>query len=179
MENYYNNKINELVSKNTDRKRTIMDIDGIISKYGCNLVLMYDYKSINDKTTINTLDILSNFTCTQEGSKIRITFPCFTSNSRGKDTSQGPHHIALWENTNGQTDLWQDPDWQTRTDGEIVSVLLDLDVDRVYYTDPSQAPIDKTQLLEFQLYTTKPGTSNYVMDRTIYRESDWHINYVP
>jgi len=125
------------------------------------------------------LDILSNFTCTQEGSKIRITFPCFTSNSRGKDTSQGPHHIALWENTNGNTSLWQDPDWQTRTDGEIVSVLLDLDVDRVYYSDPSQAPIDKTQLLEFELYTTKPGTSNYLKDRTIYRESDWHINYVP
>lgn len=61
MENYYNNKINELVSKNTDRKRTIMDIDGIISKYGCDLVLMYDYKSINDKTTLNTLDVLSNF----------------------------------------------------------------------------------------------------------------------
>lgn len=61
MENYYNNKINELVSKNTDRLRTIMDIDGIISKYGCDLVLMYDYKSLNDKTSMNTLSTLSNF----------------------------------------------------------------------------------------------------------------------
>lgn len=61
MENYYNNKINELVSKNTDRQRTIMDIDGIISKYGCDLVLMYDYKSSNDKTSLNTLNTLSNF----------------------------------------------------------------------------------------------------------------------
>ena len=61
MENYYNNKINELVSKNTDRLRTIMDIDGIISKYGCDLVLMYDYKSLNDETSINTLSTLSNF----------------------------------------------------------------------------------------------------------------------
>ena len=58
---YYNNKINELVSKETDRLRTIMDIDGIISKYGCNLILMYDYKSINDTTTTNTLSVLSNF----------------------------------------------------------------------------------------------------------------------
>tara|TARA_R110000772_G_scaffold238744_1_gene350753 strand:+ start:1261 stop:1683 length:423 start_codon:yes stop_codon:yes gene_type:complete len=61
MEKYYNNKINELVSKETDRLRTIMDIDGIISKYGCNLILMYDYKSINDTTTTNTLSVLSNF----------------------------------------------------------------------------------------------------------------------
>lgn len=61
MENYYNNKINELVSKNTDRQRTIMDIDGIISKYGYDLVLMYDYKSLNDETSINTLNTLSNF----------------------------------------------------------------------------------------------------------------------
>jgi len=61
MENYYNNKINELVSKNTNRQRTIMDIDGIISKYGCDLVLMYDYKSLNDETSLNTLNTLSNF----------------------------------------------------------------------------------------------------------------------
>jgi len=61
MEKYYNNKINELVSKNTDRQRTIMDIDGIISKYGCDLVLMYDYKSLNDETSLNTLNTLSNF----------------------------------------------------------------------------------------------------------------------
>lgn len=61
MENYYNNKINELISKNTDRQRTIMDIDGIVSKYGCDLVLMYDYKSLNDDTSLNTLSTLSNF----------------------------------------------------------------------------------------------------------------------
>ena len=61
MENYYNNKINELVSKNTDRLRTIMDIDGIISKYGYDLILMYDYKSLNDEISINTLSTLSNF----------------------------------------------------------------------------------------------------------------------
>lgn len=61
MKNYYNNKINELVSKNTDRLRTIMDIDGIISKYGYDLILMYDYKSLNDVTSINTLRMLSNF----------------------------------------------------------------------------------------------------------------------
>ena len=61
MENYYNNKINELVSKNTDRLITIMDIDGIISKYGYDLILMYDYKSLNDEISINTLSTLSNF----------------------------------------------------------------------------------------------------------------------
>ena len=61
MENYYNNKINELVSKNTDRLITIMDIDGIISKYGYDLILMYDYKYLNDEISINTLSTLSNF----------------------------------------------------------------------------------------------------------------------
>jgi len=59
--NYYNNKINKLISEKTDDKRTIMDIDGLITKYGKYPILMYDYKSKNDTTTVNTLRQLSNF----------------------------------------------------------------------------------------------------------------------
>jgi hypothetical protein len=58
---YYNNDLNKFLSDNLDAKRTIMDIDGVHCKYGYNTVIMYDYKSLNDRTTNNTLITMSMF----------------------------------------------------------------------------------------------------------------------
>jgi len=55
----YNNKFNEDLSNNSDKFRTIMDIDGFVGKYGCIDTLLYDYKSQYDQTTINTLHTMS------------------------------------------------------------------------------------------------------------------------
>ena len=59
--NYYNNEFNYLISQITDRNRSIMDVDCLISKYGCNNSFMIDHKKHNDKVSINTLRELSKF----------------------------------------------------------------------------------------------------------------------
>jgi len=49
-EKYHNNKFNFLISKKSDMYRSIIDIDGLITKRDKNIkyCLMYDHKNNND-----------------------------------------------------------------------------------------------------------------------------------
>jgi hypothetical protein len=60
-EDYHNNHLNWLLSNNTDGKRSIMDIDGFITKIGQTYGFMIDHKNNNDIVSINTLRQLSKF----------------------------------------------------------------------------------------------------------------------
>ena len=60
-EDYHNNHLNWLLSNNTDSKRSIMDIDGFITKIGQKYGFMIDHKNNNDTVSINTLRQLSKF----------------------------------------------------------------------------------------------------------------------
>lgn len=52
---YHNNPLNALLSGVLDKKRTIMDIDGVTSKIGCKTKIYYDHKKMNDRITLSTL----------------------------------------------------------------------------------------------------------------------------
>lgn len=58
--NYHNNEFNYLISELTDVKRSIMDIDCVITKYKFN-TFMIDHKKNEDTTSLNTLMKLSNY----------------------------------------------------------------------------------------------------------------------
>lgn len=58
--NYHNNEFNYLISELTDIKRSIMDIDCVITKYKFN-TFMIDHKKNEDTTSLNTLMKLSNY----------------------------------------------------------------------------------------------------------------------
>lgn len=58
--NYHNNEFNYLISELTDTKRSIMDIDCMITKYKYN-TFMIDHKKNEDSTSLNTLMHLSNY----------------------------------------------------------------------------------------------------------------------
>jgi hypothetical protein len=58
---YYNNEFNFLISELTDRNRSIMDIDCLISKLGSDKSFLIDHKKHNDKVSLNTLRELSKF----------------------------------------------------------------------------------------------------------------------
>jgi hypothetical protein len=60
-EDYHNNHLNWLISNNTDGKRSIMDIDGFITKIGQTYGFMIDHKNNDDIVSINTLRQLSKF----------------------------------------------------------------------------------------------------------------------
>jgi hypothetical protein len=60
-EDYHNNHLNWLLSNNTDGKRSIMDIDGFITKIGQTYGFMIDHKNNTDIVSINTLRQLSKF----------------------------------------------------------------------------------------------------------------------
>jgi hypothetical protein len=57
---YHNNEFNYLISELTDLKRSIIDIDCMITKYKYN-TFMIDHKKNEDTTSINTLMHLSNY----------------------------------------------------------------------------------------------------------------------
>ena len=59
-EKYHNNKLNFLLSINSDRKRSIMDIDTLIVKYNCKYTFVIDHKTKSDKCTLNLYRQLSN-----------------------------------------------------------------------------------------------------------------------
>lgn len=59
--NYHNNPLNWLLSIKTDKKRSIMDIDGFITKMGEPIGFLIDHKNNHDNITPNTLRQLSKF----------------------------------------------------------------------------------------------------------------------
>lgn len=76
--NYHNNEFNYLISELTDIKRSIIDIDCVITKYKFN-TFMIDHKKNEDKTSINTLMQLSNFVGITLNDKTKIQ--CFVVRS--------------------------------------------------------------------------------------------------
>jgi len=57
---YHNNEFNYLISELTDVKRSIIDIDCMITKYKYNTFII-DHKKNEDTTSLNTLMHLSNY----------------------------------------------------------------------------------------------------------------------
>jgi len=76
-EKYHNNKFNFLISKKSDMYRSIIDIDGLITKRDKNIkyCLMYDHKNNNDNPSINTLKELSSLVGVTRGDGLIIK--CF------------------------------------------------------------------------------------------------------
>ena len=68
---YYNNEFNYLISQLTDMKRSIMDIDCVLSKYGYN-TFMIDHKKNSDKVSLNTVTQLATFAGVKLGEKNEI-----------------------------------------------------------------------------------------------------------
>lgn len=56
---YHNNPFNFLISKKSDKRRSIMDLDCFISKSNCENSFIIDHKKLNDKVSLNTLRQLS------------------------------------------------------------------------------------------------------------------------
>lgn len=57
---YHNNEFNYLISELTDVKRSIIDIDCVMTKFKFN-TFMIDHKKNEDSTSLNTLTHLSNY----------------------------------------------------------------------------------------------------------------------
>lgn len=72
--NYHNNEFNYLISELTDVKRSIMDIDCMITKYKYN-TFMIDHKKNEDTTSLNTLIKLSNYAGVTLNDKTKVQ--CF------------------------------------------------------------------------------------------------------
>lgn len=72
--NYHNNEFNYLISELTDTKRSIMDIDCMITKYKYN-TFMIDHKKNEDSTSLNTLMQLSNYVGVTLNDKTKVQ--CF------------------------------------------------------------------------------------------------------
>jgi hypothetical protein len=72
--NYHNNEFNYLISELTDVKRSIMDIDCVMTKYKFN-TFMIDHKKNEDTTSLNTLMQLSNYVDVTLNDKTKIQ--CF------------------------------------------------------------------------------------------------------
>jgi hypothetical protein len=69
--NYHNNEFNYLISELTDVKRSIIDIDCVISKYNYN-TFMIDHKKNGDETSLNTLINLANYAGVSLNNKSKI-----------------------------------------------------------------------------------------------------------
>ena len=72
--NYHNNEFNYLISELTDVKRSIIDIDCMITKYKYN-TFMIDHKKNEDTTSLNTLMHLSNYVDVTLNDKTKVQ--CF------------------------------------------------------------------------------------------------------
>ena len=72
--NYHNNEFNYFISELTDVKRSIMDIDCMITKYKHN-TFMIDHKKNEDSTSLNTLMQLSNYVGVTLNDKTKVQ--CF------------------------------------------------------------------------------------------------------
>jgi len=59
-EKYHNNKLNFLLSHKSDRQRTIMDLDTLITKFKFKYAFIIDHKNKNDNCSLNLYKQLSN-----------------------------------------------------------------------------------------------------------------------
>jgi hypothetical protein len=72
--NYYNNEFNYLISELTDLKRSIIDIDCVLTKFNYNTFFI-DHKKTGDKTSLNTVRTLANYVDTRLTDSTKIQ--CF------------------------------------------------------------------------------------------------------
>ncbi len=103
--NYHNNEFNYLISELTDVKRSIIDIDCVITKYTFN-TFMIDHKKNGDETSLNTLLNLSNYANVELNNKSKIQ--CFivrsTVNTETCETLDGITMIYEIKNINEVVD---------------------------------------------------------------------------
>lgn len=103
--NYHNNEFNYLISELTDIKRSIIDIDFIITKYKYN-TFMIDHKKNEDSTSLNTLMDLSNYVGVTLNDKTKVQ--CFivrsNVNTEACETVTGVTMIYEIKNINDVVD---------------------------------------------------------------------------
>ena len=91
--NYHNNEFNYLISELTDIKRSIIDIDCMITKYKYN-TFMIDHKKNEDSTSLNTLMHLSNYVGVTLNDKTQVQ--CFIVRSNvNTETCQTVDDITM------------------------------------------------------------------------------------
>jgi hypothetical protein len=102
---YHNNEFNYLISELTDIKRSIIDIDCVISKFNYN-TFMIDHKKNQDETSLNTLINLSNYVDVELNNKSKIQ--CFivrsNVNTEVCETQDGTTMIYEIKNINNVVD---------------------------------------------------------------------------
>jgi hypothetical protein len=103
--NYHNNEFNYLISELTDVKRSIMDIDCMITKYKYN-TFMIDHKKNEDTTSLNTLMQLANYVDVVLNDKTKVQ--CFivrsNVNTESCETVNGITMIYEIKNINNVID---------------------------------------------------------------------------
>ena len=103
--NYHNNEFNYLISELTDIKRSIMDIDCVITKYKFN-TFMIDHKKNEDTTSLNTLMKLSNYVgvTLNDNTKIQCFIVRSNVNTETCETVNGTTMIYEIKNINEVVD---------------------------------------------------------------------------
>ena len=123
--NYHNNEFNYLISELTDVKRSIMDIDCMITKFNYN-TFMIDHKKNEDTTSLNTLMQLSNYVDVTLNDKTKVQ--CFIVRSNVNtdicETANGITMIYEIKNINDVVDKKNKTDYikgifKTKNDNEL------------------------------------------------------------
>lgn len=123
--NYHNNEFNYLISELTDVKRSIMDIDCMITKFNYN-TFMIDHKKNEDTTSLNTLMQLSNYVDVILNDKTKVQ--CFIVRSNVNtdicETANGITMIYEIKNINDVVDKKNKTDYikgvfKTKNDNEL------------------------------------------------------------
>ena len=123
--NYHNNEFNYLISELTDVKRSIMDIDCMITKFNYN-TFMIDHKKNEDTTSLNTLIQLSNYVGVTLNDKTKVQ--CFIVRSNVNtdicETANGITMIYEIKNINDVVDKKNKTDYikgifKTKNDNEL------------------------------------------------------------
>ena len=123
--NYHNNEFNYLISELTDVKRSIMDIDCMITKFNYN-TFMIDHKKNEDTTSLNTLMQLSNYVDVTLNDKTKVQCFIVRSNINTEicETANGITMIYEIKNINNVLDKKNKTDYikgvfKTKNDNEL------------------------------------------------------------
>lgn len=123
--NYHNNEFNYLISELTDIKRSIMDIDCVITKFKFN-TFMVDHKKNEDSTSLNTLTQLANYADVELNDKTKIQSFVVRSNVNTEtcETVNGTTMIYEIKNINNVLDKKNKTDFikgifKTTTDNDL------------------------------------------------------------
>jgi hypothetical protein len=103
--NYHNNEFNYLISELTDVKRSIIDIDCMMTKYKYNTFII-DHKKNEDATSLNTLMHLSNYVgvTLNDSTKVQCFIVRSNINTETCETYNGTTMIYEIKNINDVAD---------------------------------------------------------------------------